>query len=412
MTIPGFSRPCRRLEPPEPGPFAGAAIGFRSLARMWPRCVARRYNLQAKLKGSNHAGRARSSVGDPVDPGANGPLHRISRVRPYHAREYRLARDRHRLDAEAVGRRSPSTSPRASWQCGSALPPSGSTFISIETVARARRIHSVLATQMMHSAVEQFMPSIVAGILLTAVLAHAAPQSLWMLPGLWQILFSLGVFASCRSLPHGTFWVGVWYLATGMACLAIGPDVPASAWEMGIPFGVGHLLVAEGCCNSDIDGAMKRAKPKGERTPSLRVCGPGSGHARACASGCAHLIARPPQGPVVRHAQEALRADGRQPQPSPGSPRDGEAVDHEDEGSGRAPTVALPHHSQRAQGVFSAISRCSSRCCSMRLRRPRSTTVARAAFSTCRVADSRAAAKRRRSQAQASEVLRPGHSAS
>ncbi|HEV2442650.1 MAG TPA: hypothetical protein VGT07_09010 [Steroidobacteraceae bacterium] len=118
------------------------------------------------------------------------------------------------------------------------------TFISIETVARARRIHSVLATQMMHSAVEQFMPSIVAGILLTAVLAHAAPQSLWMLPGLWQMLFSLGVFASCRFLPHGTFWVGVWYLATGMACLAIGPDVPASPWEMGIPFGIGHLMVA------------------------------------------------------------------------------------------------------------------------------------------------------------------------
>lgn len=118
------------------------------------------------------------------------------------------------------------------------------TFISIETVARARRIHSVLAMQMMHSAVEQFMPSIVAGILLTVVLAHAAPRSLWMLPGLWQILFSLGVFASCRFLPHGTFWVGVWYLATGMACLAIGPDVPASPWEMGIPFGIGHLLVA------------------------------------------------------------------------------------------------------------------------------------------------------------------------
>ncbi|MHB8814432.1 MAG: hypothetical protein ACYDAE_14320 [Steroidobacteraceae bacterium] len=118
------------------------------------------------------------------------------------------------------------------------------TFISIETIARARRIHSVLAMQMMHSAVEQFMPSIVAGILLTAVLAHAAPQSLWMLPGLWQILFSLGVFASCRFLPHGTFWVGVWYLATGMACLAIGPDVAASPWEMGIPFGVGHLMVA------------------------------------------------------------------------------------------------------------------------------------------------------------------------
>lgn len=118
------------------------------------------------------------------------------------------------------------------------------TLIGIETYARARRFHSVLAMQMLHAAVEQLLPAIVAGVLLTAVLARVAPQSLWMLPGLWQMVFSLGVFASCRFLPAGTFWVGVWYLATGMACLAIGPDVPASPWEMGIPFGVGHLLVA------------------------------------------------------------------------------------------------------------------------------------------------------------------------
>jgi hypothetical protein len=118
------------------------------------------------------------------------------------------------------------------------------TFTGIETVARARRIHSALAMQMLHAALEQFLPAIVAGILLTAVVARAAPQSLWMLPGLWQMLFSLGVFASCRFLPRATFWVGVWYLATGMACLAMGPDALASAWEMGIPFGVGHLMVA------------------------------------------------------------------------------------------------------------------------------------------------------------------------
>jgi hypothetical protein len=118
------------------------------------------------------------------------------------------------------------------------------TFIGIETVARTRRIHSLMAMQMLHAAVEQFLPAIVAGILLTAVVARAAPQSLWMLPGLWQMLFSLGVFASCGFLPQGTFWIGVWYLATGMACLAIGPEVAASPWEMGVPFGIGHVMVA------------------------------------------------------------------------------------------------------------------------------------------------------------------------
>lgn len=118
-------------------------------------------------------------------------------------------------------------------------------FIGISTVARARRIHSFLAMQMVHAAIEQFLPAIVAGILLTAVMVRTAPRNLWMLPGLWQMLFSLGVFASCRFLPRGTFWVGVWYLATGMTCLALGSNAWAfSPWEMGVPFGVGHLMVA------------------------------------------------------------------------------------------------------------------------------------------------------------------------
>jgi hypothetical protein len=118
-------------------------------------------------------------------------------------------------------------------------------LIAMETIARARRLHSALAMQMLYSAVEQFLPAIVTGILLTAVMVRSAPQSLWMLPGLWQLLFSLGVFASCRFLPRATFWVGVWYLATGLTCLALGGgDWAFSPWEMGIPFGLGHLMVA------------------------------------------------------------------------------------------------------------------------------------------------------------------------
>ena len=75
-------------------------------------------------------------------------------------------------------------------------------IISIETVMRSRRIQSGLAMEMIHSALEQFLPGIVAGFLLTGVLLRCAPQSLWMLPGLWQMLFSMGVFASCRFLPR------------------------------------------------------------------------------------------------------------------------------------------------------------------------------------------------------------------
>ena len=65
-----------------------------------------------------------------------------------------------------------------------------------------------------------------------------------MLPGLWQIVFSLGVFASCRSLPRGMFAVGVWYLAAGLATLAVSSSAPFSALAMAVPFGIGQLLMA------------------------------------------------------------------------------------------------------------------------------------------------------------------------
>jgi hypothetical protein len=76
------------------------------------------------------------------------------------------------------------------------------------------------------------------------VLARYAPQNLWMLPGLWQVIFSLGVFSSCQFLPRPMFAVGVWYLAAGLICLALGDRQAFSPWSMGVPFGVGQLLVA------------------------------------------------------------------------------------------------------------------------------------------------------------------------
>jgi len=114
-----------------------------------------------------------------------------------------------------------------------------------EMIRRARRVHTGLANEMIHAAVEQFLPALMVGMLLTAVLIWVAPQELWMLPGLWQLLFSLGVFASCRFLPRQTFAVGIWYLAAGLTCLALPRGAKTfSPWSMGVPFGVGQLLVA------------------------------------------------------------------------------------------------------------------------------------------------------------------------
>jgi fumarate reductase subunit D len=118
-------------------------------------------------------------------------------------------------------------------------------LIGVEMVARTRRIHSGIADEMIHTATEQFIPAGVAGALLTVVFFRYAPQSLWMLPGLWQIIFSLGFLASCRSLPRPMFAVGVWYLVTGLASLAFANEAHAfSPWAMAFPFGLGQLMTA------------------------------------------------------------------------------------------------------------------------------------------------------------------------
>jgi hypothetical protein len=119
------------------------------------------------------------------------------------------------------------------------------TLTGIETVLRAKREHSSFANEMIYHAAEQFLPALTAGLLLTVVITRFAAHRVGMLPGLWQVIFSLGIFASCRFLPRQMFLVGMWYLAAGLICLAVGADDGSfSPWAMGFPFGIGQLLVA------------------------------------------------------------------------------------------------------------------------------------------------------------------------
>jgi hypothetical protein len=116
---------------------------------------------------------------------------------------------------------------------------------ALEAIGRARRVHSGFAKQMIKLAADQFLPAVTISVLLTVVYARFAPQDLWTLPGIWQLMFSLGVFSSCRFLPKPTFAVGIWYLIAGLYCLVVQSTTrDFSPWTMGVPFGIGQLLVA------------------------------------------------------------------------------------------------------------------------------------------------------------------------
>jgi hypothetical protein len=118
------------------------------------------------------------------------------------------------------------------------------SVIAVQTVNRAQRMHSGMADEMIRMAVEQFLPAAIAGSLLTVAMMRLGPSHLSLLPGLWQVIFSLGVFSSCRFLPRPMLAAGVWYLATGLICVALGDARALSPWAMGVPYGAGQFLVA------------------------------------------------------------------------------------------------------------------------------------------------------------------------
>ena len=121
----------------------------------------------------------------------------------------------------------------------------GATIAGVELFLRAKNAGSGLARSMTRLAVEQFLPCLVVGALLTVCIYRSAPNVAWMLPGLWSLMFGLGVFASCRLLPSPIVWVGLYYVVCGCGCLRWGQGEHAfSPWQMAIAFGGGQLLCA------------------------------------------------------------------------------------------------------------------------------------------------------------------------
>lgn len=110
---------------------------------------------------------------------------------------------------------------------------------------RYRNSAGMLHRETTRLAIAQFAPCLVAGALLTVVLVQSVPDAAWMLPGLWAILFSMGLFASWRLLPRTIFGVAAWYLASGLWALSQGSSLSAmTPWTMPLLFGVGQLLTA------------------------------------------------------------------------------------------------------------------------------------------------------------------------
>lgn len=93
--------------------------------------------------------------------------------------------------------------------------------------------------------VGQFVPCIFAAIALTLALSRGGTSTILLLPGLWALLFSLGVFASRPFMPRASGWVALYYLLAGAWLLFARTDGNSlSGWRVGGVFGIGQLATA------------------------------------------------------------------------------------------------------------------------------------------------------------------------
>jgi hypothetical protein len=110
------------------------------------------------------------------------------------------------------------------------------SYVAIETDLARRRTRLVFG---------QFLPCVVAGAVVTAAFVRIDPSSFPVLPGVWAILFGLGLISVRPYLPRAVGWVGLFYLAAGCILLVWEADHAApSRWAVGGVFGPGHLATA------------------------------------------------------------------------------------------------------------------------------------------------------------------------
>lgn len=93
--------------------------------------------------------------------------------------------------------------------------------------------------------VGQFVPCLLAGAAVSLALPAPGSELVRLLPGLWALLFGLGVFASRPYLARATGWVALFFVAAGTALLLFPPETFAAlGLAHGVVFGAGLLGAA------------------------------------------------------------------------------------------------------------------------------------------------------------------------
>jgi len=117
-------------------------------------------------------------------------------------------------------------------------------LILMEMWALSRRHHGSMAFPMARRVAEGFLPALMIGAIIGGVVLVRAPDTVWILPSVWQFMIAAGLFASMGSMHKNIYWVAIWYFLCGsVSLIALSGGTPLSPLFMGIPFGVGQILM-------------------------------------------------------------------------------------------------------------------------------------------------------------------------
>jgi hypothetical protein len=102
-----------------------------------------------------------------------------------------------------------------------------------------------MADRMLGTTLNRFLPVATAGAILGIVVLFRLPEHCRLLPGIWQLLMGVGIFAVLSNLPRQMIVAAVFYFGAGtLSLLLSGTQGPVTAALMALPFGLGQLLVA------------------------------------------------------------------------------------------------------------------------------------------------------------------------
>jgi hypothetical protein len=122
----------------------------------------------------------------------------------------------------------------------------------VEMLIRARISKNELVAKMHWSLARQIAPSLLVGFVLTLLIAaHTLEQPegsndlMWALPGVWSMIYGLGLFSCHKHLPSQALGVAVCFLFAGILILAYNWSTRELAgWQMIVSFGLGQSYLA------------------------------------------------------------------------------------------------------------------------------------------------------------------------